>query len=119
MTCEPPPSWTALRREIEQALSAIGSRAPRDIVESVSFLTNRTLLLNTDSIAFFPRQIAAEDVTLGLLRTTDVPFDISLDPVGMTFRTDDDLKPVAREFAACARKVSVQLKRSGTRTVDT
>jgi DNA-binding transcriptional LysR family regulator len=109
-----PPPWTALRREIEQALSAIGSAPPRDVVESVSVLTNRTLLLNTDFIAFFPRQIAAEDVALGLLRTSKIPFDIPLDPVGMTFRAGLDLKPIVQEFALCARKVAIQLKREGS-----
>lgn len=98
-----PPPGVALRKEIDQALELAQGNLPADVVESVSILTNRSLLLGTDTIAFLPSQVVAEDVELGLIRTMHLPFVLSDDPVGITFRSADDLSPAARQFADCVR----------------
>ncbi len=106
-----PPPGVALRHEIDQALESARCAAPADIVESVSMPTNRTLLLSTDTIAFLPSQVVAEDVSLGLLRTVAVPFDLTTDSVGVTFREDADLAPPALHFADCVRAAARTLTR--------
>jgi DNA-binding transcriptional LysR family regulator len=101
-----PPTGVSLRREIDNALERANVTAPDDLVESVSILTNRALVMKGDVLAFLPANVVAEDVRLGLIKTLPPPFDIAVDPVGLTFRDDGDLSAHALAFIACVRRAA-------------
>jgi DNA-binding transcriptional LysR family regulator len=99
-----PPRGLGLRHQIDSALQTANVRPPAEVVESVATLVNRSLLLNSDMMVFVPAQVVAEDVALGLLKAIPVPFDLTSDPVAVTFRAKDDLSPAAAQFAVCLRE---------------
>jgi len=52
-----PPAETTLRRQLESIFHDAGVSAPKAAVESVSFLNNRLLLLQSDMISVWPRTV--------------------------------------------------------------
>ena len=58
---------TALRRQIERAFLDAAAPLPRNVIESVSILTNRVLLRKSDCIGVMPYHVALDDVEQKLL----------------------------------------------------
>ncbi len=56
---------TELRRQIERAFVDAGAALPRNLIESVSVLTNRALLRKSDCIGIMPYHVALDDVEQG------------------------------------------------------
>lgn len=98
-----PPPQTSLRRQIETAFRKAGLQPPIKTVESVSILTNHTLLLETDMVAAMPYQVVQSQP--GLVRLP-VNLRTALGPVGITLRTGVDLTPAATYFAGALRRVA-------------
>jgi DNA-binding transcriptional LysR family regulator len=94
---------TALRRQIERAFVDAGVPLPRNVIESVSILTNRVLLRKSDSIAVMPYHVALDDVEQGLLAILPVKLKSIESPVGAIMRAPGDLPPAATAFLACLR----------------
>ena len=94
---------TALRRQIERAFVDAGVPLPRNVIESVSILTNRVLLRKSDSIGVMPYHVALDDVEQGLLAFLPVKLKSIESPVGAIVRAPGDLPPAATAFLACLR----------------
>jgi DNA-binding transcriptional LysR family regulator len=95
-----PPPETTLRRQVEKAFHDAGVEAPRPIVQSVSLLTNRALLLTTDMIGVWPRQVVLEDVRAGALAILPVALPAAAGPVGLSRRRNVILSPAAQALVA-------------------
>jgi len=72
-----PVAQTALRGEVERVFWRQGLDVPTDRIECTSFLTIRTLLLETDSVATLPYLVARSDEGIA-------PLNTPLEPVGHT-----------------------------------
>jgi len=94
---------TALRRQVERAFVDAGVPLPRNVIESVSILTNRVLLRKSDSIAVMPYHVALDDVEQGLLAILPVKLKSIESPVGAIYRAPGELPPAAAAFLACLR----------------
>ncbi|HEX4388405.1 MAG TPA: LysR substrate-binding domain-containing protein [Steroidobacteraceae bacterium] len=106
LTAEPwllPLPETDLRRQVERAFVEAGVPLPRNVIESVSILTNRVLLRKSDSIAVMPYHVALDDVEEGLLALLPVKLKSVDSPVGAIFRAPGELPPAATAFLACLR----------------
>jgi DNA-binding transcriptional LysR family regulator len=95
-----PPPETTLRRQVEKAFHDAGVEPPRAAVQSVSLLTNRALLLSTDMIGVWPRQVILEDVRSGALAILPVTLPPAAGPVGLSRRRSVILSPAAQALAA-------------------
>lgn len=95
-----PPPETTLRRQVEKAFHDAGVEAPRPVVQSVSLLTNRALLLATDMIGVWPRQVVLEDVRAGALAILPVVLPAAAGPVGLSRRRNVILSPAAQALVA-------------------
>lgn len=104
-----PPPETALRRQIERAFLAAGAPAPRNVIESVSVLTNRVLLRKSDCIGVMPYHVALDDVQHGLLAILPVKLPALTTPVGAILRAPGELPPAASAFLACLRIAARQV----------
>ena len=93
-----PSEDTLLRREIENAFHSAGLQVPHNTVESVSVLTNRTLLMETDMIAAMPYQVVQTYEEVGLLKRLSVPIKANLGPVGYSVRAGRELTPAVQYF---------------------
>jgi DNA-binding transcriptional LysR family regulator len=94
---------TALRRQIERAFVEAGAPLPRNVIESVSILTNRALLRKWDCIGVMPYHVALDDVELGLLAILPVKLKSIETPVGAILRAPGKLPPAAAALLDCLR----------------
>ena len=94
---------TALRRQIERAFVDAGAPLPRNVIESVSILTNRALLRKSDSVGVMPYHVALDDVEQGLLAILPVKLKSIETPVGAILRAPGTLPPAASALLDCLR----------------
>ena len=104
-----PPHETSLRRQIETFFVRQDQFAPPFYVESVSFLTNRTLLQSRDFIGIMPSHVAAQDIENGsLVRINwDVPFGEG--PVGASYRKRGQMSPAGEALMQALRDLSTSM----------
>ena len=104
-----PPSTTTLRHDVDMLFSQHGYEPPRPKIESVSFLTNRWLLMNTDMISVWPRSVIdANGEGLSEIRT-DPTFAVS--QVGLYKRRNALLSPAGEATIEALRKASASILR--------
>ncbi|KGJ99174.1 LysR substrate-binding domain-containing protein [Thalassotalea sp. ND16A] len=104
-----PPRETMLRKEIDGAFHKEGLDVPSNPVESVSILTNRTLLKNTDMITALPLQVVLTYEEIGLLKRLDMPLIIEPGPIGVTLRAQRQLPPAAHYLLEALREEAAKL----------
>jgi DNA-binding transcriptional LysR family regulator len=95
-----PPAETTLRRQLDQHFDRRPDAAPRRVVESVSYLTNRALVLASDLISVIPSQVARAELDAGGFAQLDWTVPLGAGPVGVSFRRRGALSPAARAFIA-------------------
>jgi molybdate transport repressor ModE-like protein len=93
-----PPVETTLRRQLDQHFVSRPEFAPKRVVESVSYLTNRALVAASDIISILPGHVAAPDIASGEISRLDWAVPVGLGPVGVSFRRAGGLSPAARAF---------------------
>jgi DNA-binding transcriptional LysR family regulator len=94
---------TDLRRQIERAFVEAGAPLPRNVIESVSILTNRALLRKSDCVGVMPYHVALDDVEQGLLAILPVKLKSIESPVGAILRAPGALAPAASALLECLR----------------
>jgi DNA-binding transcriptional LysR family regulator len=103
---------TTLRRQIERAFLDAGAPLPRNVIESVSILTNRVLLRKSDCIGVLPYHVALDDVEHELLAILPVKLKSIESPVGAIMRSPGSLAPAASAFLACLRVAARDVPRA-------
>ena len=100
---------TALRRQIERAFVEAGAALPRNVIESVSILTNRVLLRKSDCVGVMPYHVALDDVEHGLLAILPVKLKSIEGPVGVILRAPGELAPAAAAVLECLRTAAPEV----------
>jgi DNA-binding transcriptional LysR family regulator len=94
-----PPIETSLRRQLDQFFIDNQQYSPPAVVESVSYLTNRALLVGSGRLlSVMPNHIVAREVALGLLEPLDFEMTFGTGPVGVSFRGKESLSPAGLAF---------------------
>lgn len=93
-----PPLETTLRRQLDQHFVGKPDLAPKRVVESVSYLTNRALVLSSDVISVVPSHVAVADIDSGAFVQLDWTVPVGAGPVGVSFRRNAGLSPAAQAF---------------------
>lgn len=101
-----PPPETTLRRQIDQFFASNDHFTPKSIVESVSFLTNRNLLRESDLIGIMPAHVAAPDIANGTLSRLSFPLPFGPAPVGISYHKTTGMTPAASTFLDILKQVS-------------
>ncbi|HEY8053084.1 MAG: LysR substrate-binding domain-containing protein [Steroidobacterales bacterium] len=94
---------TELHRQIERAFIDAGASLPKNVIESVSILTNRVLLRKSDCLGVMPYHVALDDVEHGLLSILPIRLKSLEGPVGVIVRAPGDLPPAASALRECLR----------------
>ncbi|MEM9635913.1 MAG: LysR substrate-binding domain-containing protein [Pseudomonadota bacterium] len=89
---------TSLRRQLDQFFIEQGLYVPPMIFESVSYLTNRTLMQSQNLIGLMPAHVPAQDIALGCLKTIDWTVPFGSGPVGVSYRQHGHPSPVCQAF---------------------
>lgn len=104
-----PPQETTLRRQIDEVFLDQGISSPPRVVESVSFLANRSLLMSSDMIGILPGHVVEHDIAAGTLAAINWSVPIPIGPVGVSYRQSKGLSPAASLFLEELRRVARQL----------
>ena len=107
-----PPPETTLRGQIEKAFFDAGLDPPRCAVQSVSLLTNRQLLYESDLLGIWPRDVAADALARGALASLPVRLDDVLWPVGVSTRKLARLSPAADALLSMLRTTGREYTRT-------
>ncbi|MDZ4309937.1 MAG: LysR family transcriptional regulator [Cypionkella sp.] len=110
LTCDwiLPGHTTTLRRQIETAFRDANLEPPVHSVETVSFLTTRQLLRQTDYLAVWPAQLAALESREGDIVALHIPLPSTRRPIGISTRADDLMSPAATRLVDSLRQVARQ-----------
>ncbi len=108
-----PPPDTTLRRQIDKLFHDQGVAPPANPLESISYLTNRYLIVNTDMIGVWPYHVVQDDIERGLLRVLPIEVSDTSQPVGVCLRSEEGLSPAAQAFLACLRKTASDMVAQG------
>ncbi len=88
-----PPIETTLRRQLDQFFLKQDQYSPPFALESVSYLTNRSLLQSKDYVGIMPAHVAEQDVATGSLTQLDIVLPFGTGPVGVSYRKSGSLSP--------------------------
>jgi len=102
-----PPRDSAMRRQLESAFQEVGIDSPIACVESMSFLTNRALILASDFVTVWPQHLAEAEARTGLFRILPVELDQTDRPLGVWWRADPGLTPPAELIVNALRAASI------------
>ncbi|HLG90430.1 MAG TPA: LysR family transcriptional regulator [Alphaproteobacteria bacterium] len=101
-----PPPQTSLRSQFDAEFLKAGFDPPPRAVESISSLSNHSLLLESDMLGVMPYHVV--EALHGLVRLP-INLKIGAGPVGITFRDNADLTPAAASFVEVLRKVASEM----------
>lgn len=98
---------TSLRRQIDEAFRIENAPSPANCVESVSFLTNRALVLRADHLAVWPVQLARFEMGLGHVATLPIELPTMRQPIGVCTLRATRLSPAAETLIAALRNQAI------------
>lgn len=104
-----PPPETSIRRLVDIAFRQEGLEPPLQVVESVSLLTNRGLLIDADYLAVFPAQVAMREAESGALAILPLHLPATMQSIGITMRREAGLSPAAEALADALRSTAAEL----------
>ncbi|MES2292731.1 MAG: LysR substrate-binding domain-containing protein [Pseudomonadota bacterium] len=94
-----------LRRQVDRLFVDANLRLPTNIIESMSALTNRVLLEQSDLIGVLPYHVVQRDVLGGRLVVLPVAMPAAQSQVGAIMRASADLRPSATALLEQLRRV--------------
>ena len=101
-----PPLETTLRRQVDQFFLNQHQYAPPETLESVSYLTNRSLLQSRHLIGLMPSHVVAQDIENGYLALVNWTVPFGEGPVGVSYREGDSLSPAGAAFLKALRRAA-------------
>lgn len=104
-----PPVETTLRRQLDQFFLKQDQYHPPFALESVSYLTNRTLLRSRDYIGLMPAHVAAQDIASGLLAQLDLTLPFGNGPVGVSYRRNGQMSPAGEAMLQALRRAGARI----------
>jgi len=96
---------------VDQLFQDAGIDSPKNITESLSVLTNISLLQDSSMIVLMPRTVAQHFVQLGLLSILDLGNIKKGSKVGYSIRADRMPTPAAQFFIECLKVISKMVLR--------
>lgn len=94
---------TPLRRAFDRIFVSESLPAPQPIIESDSVIYTKSLLIETDFAAFFPRDEILAEEKAGLLVGIPVRTDVPARSVGILRRRAEALSPIGEVFAGAIK----------------
>ncbi len=105
-----PPLETTLRRQVDQYFVSQKQYVPPTVLESVSYLTNRSLFQTQDLVGLMPEHVVSYDIEIGSLVEVDWTVPFGKGAIGISFRGPDSLSPAGAEFLKALRQAAKELQ---------
>lgn len=90
-----------LRRTADKLFAEAGLNTPANVVESLSILTNITLMQDQQTVALMPFEASQQFVQAGLLRAFNLGAPMQFGDIGCFYSNSRALGPAARLFREC------------------
>lgn len=90
-----------LRRTADKLFADADLTTPSNVVESLSILTNITLMQDQQTVALMPYEASRQFVSAGLLKAFDLGAPLQFGDIGCFFSNTRALGPAARLFREC------------------
>ncbi len=107
-----PPRETTLRRQVDQFFLSQDQYVPPAVLESVSYLTNRSLLQIRDLVGLMPEHVVSRDIDNGSLAAINWSVPFGKGPVGVSCRGTDTLSPAGTAFLKALRHTAKSMRHS-------
>ncbi len=101
-----------VRASVEQLFRSQGLTTPSNIVESLSILSNISMLMETQMIAMMPKAAAEHYERAGLLKVLPLSNSGEFGQVGYSLSDSFELTPAAIKFKGCLKQVVEELAES-------
>ena len=98
-----------LRRQVERVFANAKLPLPKNVIESVSALTNRMLIEGSDTVGVLPYHVVRGDIRKGYVALLPVQLPGADSPVGAIMRAPLNLRPSAAALLDCLRAVSATM----------
>jgi DNA-binding transcriptional LysR family regulator len=105
-----PPEGLPIRQSLDTLFTRSRAAIPRNVIESVSLLTNQTLLQEATVLGVLPAVVAKHYERLGLLRVLPVPVPGLKPLVAVITRKNVPLSPAAAALVDALRSVARDLQ---------
>lgn len=96
-----PTQDSLLRRTADRLFAEAGLSTPGNVVESLSILTNITLMQDQQTVALMPYEASQQFVGAGLLKAFDLGATLQFGDIGCFFSRTRALGPAAHLFREC------------------
>lgn len=101
-----PAGGSAFREQMEWVFASVGVGWPVRGISTNSILAIKSLVMNTDGVSIMAGRLVQVEVEAGHLRAVPIADVGAQRPVGLMWRRDDKLPPIAERFAAIVRDIA-------------
>lgn len=101
-----PAEGSAFRRQLENVFANAGIPWPARAISTNSILASKAIVMSTDCVTIMSPRLVEVECEVGRLCTVELTDVRSLRPVGLTWRADEDLSPIASRFAQALRQMA-------------
>jgi LysR family transcriptional regulator of gallate degradation len=101
-----PAGGSAFRQQMERVFAASDLGWPAQSINTNSILAIKAIVMNTDCVSVMARELVEVEVAAGRLRVISLQDVGSQRPVGMMWRRDERLSPIAARLVDILRRVS-------------
>ncbi len=102
-----PDAIGAFRRQVDALFIATGASTPQELIRCDSLLTTKAIVRNTDYMTVLPRQVAAAELSIGVLRAIEIEGANFLRTVGVRRVAARRLSPLAEAFLDSLRPLGI------------
>lgn len=101
-----PAGGSAFREQMERVFAAVGQRWPQRGIVTNSILAIKSAVMTTDCVTIMSPRLVEIEAAMGLLRSIPLEDVEPRQPVGLIWRRDDTMSPIAARFARILRAVA-------------
>ncbi|HXD39956.1 MAG TPA: LysR family transcriptional regulator [Ramlibacter sp.] len=107
-----PAGGSAFRRQMETVFAAAGVEWPVRGIATNSILAIKSIVMNTDGVTMMSPALVDVERRAGRLKAVPLRDVAPMLPVGLMWRSGDELSPIAARFAKVLRQTAVEINRA-------
>lgn len=100
-----PSGGSAFRRQLENLFATAGISWPSRVINTNSILAIKAIVMSTDCVTIMSPRLIEVEREVGRLCAVELTDVVPLRPVGLMWRANEELSPIAARFAQVLRQV--------------
>ena len=107
-----PAGGSAFRRQMETVFATAGAEWPVRGIATNSILAIKSIVMNTDGVTMMSPALVDVERRAGRLHAVQLKDVAPMLPVGMMWRSGDELAPIAARFAKVLRQTAAEINQA-------